>query len=94
MYQIRKHVGLRESMAHIYNGCYGEFSDLSDAIAWAHFKHDNLNWTYLCLSDGTILYAISPTSDEGTFRDAYKDHVRDNPWLEWSVKQYRIGRVK
>lgn len=93
-YTIRKHCGLRVDMKHVYNGSYGTFGDLSDAIAWAHFKHDNLNNTFICLDDDTIIYGIVPTSDVGYYTDRYKEHAADWPHLEWSTKLYKIAKVK
>lgn len=81
-------------MAHVYNGSYGTFSDLSDAIAWAHFKHDKLNNTYICLDDGTIIYSIVPTSDTGNFTEGYQELLKNRPWIEWDTKPYKIARVK
>lgn len=93
-YTIRKHCGIRVDMKHIYNGSYGTFSDLSDAIAWAHFKHDNLNNTFICLDDDTIIYGIVPTSDVGYYTDVYKEYEKENPWSAWNTKPYKLAKVK
>lgn len=91
-YIIRKHVGLRESMAHVHNGVYGQFNDWSDAIAWAHFKHDDLNNTYICFEDGTILYAITPAG-QASYREAYDKLTQDEPWIKWQAREYRIKKA-
>lgn len=91
-YTIRKHVGLRVDMKHVHNGYDGTFPNFKDAVAWAHFKHDNLNNTYVCLDDDTILYAIIP-SGAGSYRDAYHALVKESPWIEWDTQDYRIQKV-
>lgn len=93
-YTIKKHCGLRVDMKHIYNGSYGSFNDVADAIAWAHFKHDNLNNTYICLDDDTIIYGIVPTSNVGYYTDRYKEHMYDFHPLEFPIKLYKIAKVK
>lgn len=92
-YTIRMHCSLRTSMAHIYNGSYGTFGDLADAVAWANFKHDGLNNTYVCLDNGDVIYGIIP-SGKDYWTDAYKKVLEENPWQAWSTKHYRIGKMK
>lgn len=89
MYQIRKHLGLRNSMAHIYNGSCGDFSNLADAVAWAKFKHDKINNTFVCLDNGDVIYGLLP-SGKSYETEAMQKHVAENPWLEWSTKHYTI----
>lgn len=92
-YSIKQHCGLRLDMRGIYNGTNGKFNSLADAIAWAHFKHDNLNNTFICLANDDIIYGIGQDG-KSFFTEAYKKHVLENPWLEWDVKQYRLQMIK
>lgn len=91
-YTIRKHIGLRSSMAHIYNGTCGTFEDLADAVAWANFKHDSMNNTFVCLDNGDVIYGIVADGKD-YYTDAFEQHEKENPWLAWSTKNYRIVRI-
>lgn len=91
-YTIRKHIGLRTSMAHVYNGSYGTFGDLADAIAWANFKHDGMNNTFVCLDNGDVIYGIIPSGSD-YWTDTLEQHKREYPYLEQDTKQYRIKRL-
>ena len=92
-YTIRKHIGLRTSMAHVYNGPDGTFGDLADAVAWANFKHDGMNNTFVCLDNGDVIYGIIPCG-QNYYTEAYKKHELQNPHIGWSTKHYKIGIVK
>lgn len=88
-YSVQKLAGLRTNLAHICIGNEGKFVSLSDAIAWAHFKHDGLNYTYICLDNGDSIYTICLDGKSG-FTEQYQKHLQENRWLEWSTKQYRL----
>lgn len=93
MYTIRKHAGMRVNMANVHNGSYGTFTNFADAIAWAHFKHDGMNNTFVCLDNDEIIYGIVPDG-KSYETEAMGKHILENPHLLWSTKHYTLQVAK
>lgn len=92
-FTIHKHIGLRTTMEHVYQGGWPEFTSFRDAQAWLHLQHDNLNWSFICHNKKEVLYGISPTSEEGYYTDTFKALLEIEPWHIFD-RQYYLQKVK